>query len=161
MNKIKFNTAPETYFIHPLIQALLMSIGEILCIVPYIFLRGREKSGFNAVFNPLVVMFPAFMDLISTILAYSALNMIDSSVWQISRGGNIISVAILSKLLLKTQMSKNGIIGCFIAFLGITGVQIVSILYGSNSSDTKTTLKIIGCVLLLCSLIFNGLALIS
>jgi drug/metabolite transporter (DMT)-like permease len=61
----------------------------------------------------------------ATLLSYIALNMISSSVWQISRGGNIITTAILSKLLLKRKFNKTAVIGCVMAFLGITSVQLV------------------------------------
>jgi drug/metabolite transporter (DMT)-like permease len=75
------------------------------------------------------------MDLLSTLLSYTALNMVDSSVWQISRGGNIITTALLSICFLKRVFSRGALFGCFLAFLGITGVQVVTILYSDSSSS--------------------------
>ncbi len=62
------------------------------------------------------------MDLIASLLSYISLNMVASSVWQISRGGVIITTAIFSYFFLKKKMEKNAIKGCIIAFIGITGV---------------------------------------
>jgi len=41
------------------------------------------------------------MDLLSSALAYISLNLIAGSVWQISRGGVIVTTAIFSKIFLK------------------------------------------------------------
>jgi len=73
------------------------------------------------------------MDLMSTLLSYTALNMIDSSVWQILRGGNIIFTALLSKIILKRLFNNLAIIGCLLTFLGITSVQVVAISFSSSS----------------------------
>jgi len=73
------------------------------------------------------------MDLLSTLLSYTALNMVDSSVWQISRGGNIITTALLSRCFLNRIFSSVSILGCVLAFLGITSVQVVAVVYGSSS----------------------------
>jgi len=72
------------------------------------------------------------MDVLSTLLSYTALNMVDSSVWQISRGGNIITTALLSACFLKRVFHRGAILGCVFAFLGITGVQLVAILFANS-----------------------------
>lgn len=79
------------------------------------------------------------MDLLSTLLSYTALNMVDSSVWQISRGGNIVFTAMLSRIFLKRIFSKSSIIGCVLAFLGITSVQIVAVAYSDSKSNKSTS----------------------
>ena len=79
-----------------------------------------------------MVIFPSVMDLLSTLLSYTALNMVDSSVWQISRGGNIVTTALLSACFLKRVFSRGAIVGCFLAFLGITGVQLVAVLFAEG-----------------------------
>ena len=68
------------------------------------------------------------MDVFSSSLSYIALNMVAASVWQISKGGVIITTAILMKIFLAKKFNKNMILGCSIAFLGITTVQLVTIL---------------------------------
>lgn len=101
------------------------------------------------------------MDLCSTLLSYTALNMVDSSVWQISRGGNIITTALLSICFLKRVFNRGALLGCFLAFLGITGVQIVDILYSDSSSSSTLQNQVIGIILLLLSIIFNSMGLIA
>ena len=93
------------------------------------------------------------MDLLASLLSYIALNMVASSVWQISRGGVIITTAIFSFLFLKKKFERNAILGCFIAFIGITGVQVITVV--STSSSTQDS-QILGVMLLLASLVFNG-----
>jgi drug/metabolite transporter (DMT)-like permease len=105
-------------------------------------------------------LFPAVMDLLSTLLSYTALNMVDSSVWQISRGGNIIFTALLSRFFLKRIFSGTSILGCVLAFVGITSVQVVAVLYSDNSSSTAISDELIGIILLLASIIFNSIGLV-
>ena len=101
------------------------------------------------------------MDLLSTLLSYTALNMVESSVWQISRGGNIIFTAILSICFLRRVYKKEALFGCFLAFLGITGVQVVAIIYSTSSETQTLENQIIGTILLILSILFNSMGLIS
>ena len=55
--------------------------------------------------------------------------MVPSSVWQISRGGVIATTAILSYIFLTKKITKGMIIGCLIALIGITSVQLVNIFF--------------------------------
>ena len=71
---------------------------------------------------------PACMDMFSMLLTYIAFNMIDSSIVTISRGGSIITTALLSPLILRKKLSKYEIAGSAMAFLGITAVQLSSVL---------------------------------
>jgi drug/metabolite transporter (DMT)-like permease len=67
------------------------------------------------------------MDLISTVLSCIGLNMVASSEWQISRGGSIIVIAIFLAFFLKQVFERKAIIGCFLSFIGITIVQIITV----------------------------------
>lgn len=75
-----------------------------------------------------MVLIPTIFDLFSTLLSYIALNMVASSVWQISRGGNIITTALLSRAFLNRRFTNSAIIGCVLAFVGITCVQVVTVI---------------------------------
>ncbi len=77
-----------------------------------------------------------------------------------SDGGRIIAVAVLSKFILKTQLKKDEIGGCIFACVGITGVQLISVLYGSNASGSSPFLQIIGFIILIIGMFFNGYAFI-
>lgn len=67
---------------------------------------------------------PGIMDLLSSGLAYISLNLIAGSVWQISRGGVIITTAIFSRIFLNKKLTNASLLGCTLAFVGITLVQI-------------------------------------
>jgi uncharacterized membrane protein len=72
-------------------------------------------------------LIPGVFDALSTLLAYVALNLTPASVWQISRGGVIVTTAFFSFLCLKKKLTRSSLIGCILAFLGITIVQIFQI----------------------------------
>jgi drug/metabolite transporter (DMT)-like permease len=116
-----------------------MFVGEVLIGLLYLVQYLRRDKNEVSVYSEKkqapewLVLFPAIMDLFSTLLSYIALNMVDSSVWQISRGGNIITTALLSRCFLKRTFSPSSILGCFLAFLGITGVQVVAVISDSSS----------------------------
>jgi drug/metabolite transporter (DMT)-like permease len=108
-----------------------------------------------------MIIFPAVMDLLSTLLSYTALNMVDSSVWQISRGGNIITTALLSACFLKRVFSRGAVVGCLMALVGITGVQVVAVLSADGGASKDQENQIIGIILLLASILFNSMCLIA
>jgi hypothetical protein len=97
--------------------------------------------------------------MFGTLFAYIALNTVDAVVWQMSKGGTIVSVAILSRVILKRIFKKQAILGCIVAFLGITGVQTVSVL---TSDHTSVSLReqLIGIALLFISIFFSSFGLI-
>lgn len=146
-------------------QTILMFVGESLVGFVYLFERmktrkeeftGSEKKPASV----LLVLFPTFMDLLSTLFSYTALNMVDSSVWQISRGGNIIFTAILSRIFLQRIFSGSSILGCVLAFAGITSVQVVAVIYSDSSSSGEIRDEVLGILLLLASIIFNSIGLV-
>lgn len=122
-------------FFHPFMQAVCMFLGEILVGLVYL-IQWRKAKKIIPIFGSdkrpapeWIVIGPAVMDLLATLLSYIALNMVDSSVWQISRGGNIIFTAILSRFFLKQTFGCASVVGCLLAFLGITSVQVVAVIY--------------------------------
>lgn len=82
--------------------------------------------------------------------------MVPSSVWQISRGGVIATTAFLSYVFLTKKLTKSMILGCLIALIGITSVQIVNIFFTDQNNSGTIVLQIIGIVLLLLSLFTNA-----
>lgn len=157
-------------FFHPFMQALCMFIGEALVGLVILVQLLRKPSNQQAQPYQLkkkpapayTVIFPAVMDILSTLFSYTALNMVDSSVWQISRGGNIITTALLSSCFLKRVFHRGAILGCLMAFLGITSVQLVAVLYAnSGSGGQSASNQIIGILLLVASIVFNSLTLIA
>lgn len=172
-------------FFHPLIQTICMFLGETLVGIAYWVSTTRRKRKqqlpvtntintisegelFGNIYTSnkpkhrapiLIVILPTLMDLLSTLLSYIALNLISSSVWQMSRGGNIIVTAILSRLFLQHKFTWSGIFGCVLAFIGISSVQLINILLGENNSNNGNG-EILGTILLVASICFNGLGLV-
>ena len=67
-----------------------------------------------------IPILPALFDVFSSTLAYIALTFSPGEVWQMSRGGVIITTALFSRIFLKTKFTRSIIFGCIITFLGIT-----------------------------------------
>ena len=102
---------------------------------------------------------PACMDMLSMLLTYIALNMIDSSIVAISRGGSIITTALLSPLLLRKKLTKYEVAGSTLAFVGITAVQLSSVLLSpsKNASSSNFSMLYLGLFLVFVSVFFNTL----
>ena len=82
---------------------------------------------------------PGVFDLMATLFSYLALNTVDSSVWQMSKGGVIVTTAILSRIFLKRIFTRRAIIGCTFAFIGITSVQVVAVLSANTQTNVTAT----------------------
>lgn len=114
--------------------------------------------------NKFWLFVPALCDFITSTLQYIALNFISGSVYQMMRGGTIITTAIFARFFLKTAIQRHQILGCAFAFIGVFVVGLSNMLFkSSNSTDASTvtclliqSLQIAGYILILASLVFNG-----
>lgn len=105
-----------------------------------------------------LITIPAFLDFIASNVSYFALNLIPSSVWQLSKGGAIITTAIFTRILLKRILTKRRIFGCALATVGITVVGLSVVLFSDPDSKTYPVHEeIIGIVMVIGSLVFTGL----
>ena len=166
MNVQRSSDPSNPHFFHPFVQCVLMFLGEFLCFIPFLLSRRTESKNYlldSSLYKrkahvawPLL---PAFMDLLSSSLAYIALNMAPASVWQMSRGAVIITTALFSRVFLKTVFSTAAVFGCLLALFGITGVQVVDYFFTEHDEQSRDN-KIIGIILLVVSLVFNSLQLI-
>jgi len=85
--------------------------------------------------NKLWLLIPAASDFITTTLHYIALNFVAGSVYQMLRGGTIITTFILSILLLNINVQRKQIAGSSLAFVGILIVGTSTITFSSSSSS--------------------------
>ena len=105
-----------------------------------------------------LIAVPAFLDFVASNLSYVGLTLISSSVWQISKGGVIVMVAIFSRIFLKKKYGQVKIAGCLFAIIGITMVQVVDVLYSSeDESSHSSSDTVIGLLTVAVSLIFTGM----
>lgn len=87
----------------------------------------------------LLIIIPAALDFLASNISYFALNMIPSSVWQLSKGGAIITTAIFTRILLKKMFTKQRLLGCAFATIGITIVGLSVVLYPSSKTHEEFT----------------------
>lgn len=67
-------------------------------------------------------------------MSYIALNFIPASVYQMLKGGGLITTAIFSYLLLKKKIKRNHISGCILALVGVTIVGGANLYFSDSSS---------------------------
>jgi drug/metabolite transporter (DMT)-like permease len=96
-------------------------------------------------------------DLVTSTLQYVALNFVAGSVYQMMRGGAIVTTFIFSIIFLKMKAQRNQVAGSILALVGVFIVGTSSLIFSSSSSSgTDPGLQIIGYILLICSLFTNG-----
>jgi uncharacterized membrane protein len=78
------------------------------------------------------MIIPTFLDFVASNLSYVGLTLISSSVWQISKGGVIVMTAIFSRVFLKKKLTLIKGLACLLALIGITLVQIITVLYSGS-----------------------------
>ena len=129
-------------------QATTMFVGEALCYLLFIIQVRRDpdaykmkqleakSSGKELKCNPLYIAIPAFCDYLTSTMQYIALNFISGSVWQMLRGGVIVTTAIFSKFFLKMVPRRNHYFGCLFDIIGIAIVGVSSVVFAEHSDDS-------------------------
>ena len=85
--------------------------------------------------NKLWLAVPALSDLITSTLQYVALNFVAGSVYQMLRGGAIVTTFILSIIFLKIKVQRKQIAGSSLALIGVLIVGASSLIFSSSSSS--------------------------
>lgn len=137
-------------FDHPFVQACVMFLGEILCLLAFKIcfvyytrlqtviddvdiIRGSQN------FNPLIFFPPAIFDMISTSLMYIGLNMTTASSFQMLRGSVIVFVAILSSVFVGRNITRKHGSGITFIILGLITVGLSDL----SSKDERDTNSVI------------------
>lgn len=130
-----------------------MFFGEFLALFVYLFMKKRDPEGFKMrmleaksqnkeiKINKLLLAIPAISDLITSTLQYVALNFIPGSVYQMMRGGTIVTTFIMSILFLKTKVKKHQIIGSSFALLGVFIVGLSNMIFSDPSSGDSDAVR--------------------
>jgi len=130
-------------------------------------MRNRDPETFNVrrmeatskgkliEFNKLILAIPAISDLITSTLQYVALNFVTGSVYQMMRGGTIVSTFLFSIVFLKMKAQKNQIAGSALALIGVFIVGASSLIF-TKSSGSGSDMQVVGYILLIASLFTNG-----
>ena len=87
---------------------------------------------------------PALSDFITSTLQYVALNFISGSVYQMMRGGSIVTTLLFSIIFLKAKVMKNQILGGALALFGVGVVGFSNMWFSdSSSSDANPVILIL------------------
>lgn len=92
--------------------------------------------------NKFLLAIPALCDFITSTLQYIALNFIPGSVYQMMRGGTIITTFLFSIFFLKIKVQKNQIAGSALAFIGVLIVGTSNMIFSSGSSGSSGAVRI-------------------
>lgn len=93
--------------------------------------------------NKFLLAIPAFCDFITSTLQYISLNFIPGSVYQMMRGGTIVTTFLLSIVFLKTKVKKCQIAGSVLALVGVTIVGASNMIFSSSGSGSTDSVNII------------------
>ncbi len=94
-----------------------------------------KSKGKELKFNPFLLAIPAVSDLVTSTLQYVALNFVAGSVYQMMRGGAIVTTFIFSLIFLKMKAQRNQISGSILALIGVIIVGASSLLFADNSDS--------------------------
>jgi drug/metabolite transporter (DMT)-like permease len=123
-----------------------MFLGEILALGFYFLHKAKnpesyalrakqaQEEGKLLEFNRFKFAIPALCDVLASNLQLFALNFIAGSVYQMMRGGTIITTFIFSLIILKMKAKLFQIVGSALAFIGIAIVGVSAMVF-SNPSD--------------------------
>jgi len=149
------NSAGERVeFNHPIFQANVMMLGEMLCMLAYIiyinFFTKDEPTDKDAP-KPNMFLFlpPALCDVIATSMMYVGLNLTSASQFQMLRGSIMIFVGIFSKIFLKKQMEWFRWVGMAVVFAGILMVGGADFMVQSESGGVSDA--VIGDIIVVCA----------
>jgi drug/metabolite transporter (DMT)-like permease len=134
-----------------------MFFGEALAFVIFIFMKRRDPETFNVRmldaksqgkevhFNKFLLAIPAISDLVTSTLQYVALNFVAGSVYQMMRGGAIVTTFIFSIIFLKMKAQRNQVAGSALALVGVLIVGASSLIFSSASSSGTDPVSFLLC----------------
>ena len=87
--------------------------------------------------NKFLHAIPAFCDFVTSTLQCIALNFVSGSVYQMMRGGTILTTFLFSITILKVKVKPNMVIGSSLAIIEIIIVGVSNYIFknGSSSED--------------------------
>ena len=94
-----------------------------------------KSKGLEVEFNKFWLAIPAISDCITSTLQYVALNFISGSVYQMMRGGSIVTTLIFSVIFLKSKVMKNQLAGAGLVLIGVMVVGLSNMVFKDQSGD--------------------------
>lgn len=147
-------------FNHPVFQANIMMLGEMLCMLAYIVYtkccqgakdEAKDETKDDAKETPTpkwyIFLPPALCDVVATTMMYVSLTMTSASQFQMLRGSIMIFVGIFSRIFLKKQLEWFRWVGMAVIFTGICIVGGADFLQDSDLGSDA----VIGDVICVCA----------
>ena len=94
-----------------------------------------KSKGLEVESNKFWLAIPAISDFIASTLQYVALNFISGSVYQMMRGGSIVTTLIFSVIFLKSKVMKNQLAGAGLVLIGVMVVGLSNMIFKDQSGD--------------------------
>jgi drug/metabolite transporter (DMT)-like permease len=116
---------PE-HFDHPWLQAGLMMVGELLCLIAYFATRSPEDAEQFKKTPKWIFIVPCCCDLVATALLCMGLAFIAVSVAQMCRGTVIIFVCLMSYVFLRRRQKPQQMTGVALVMFGVVLVAIAA-----------------------------------
>jgi|LakMenEpi03Aug12_release.lakeMendotaPanAssembly.Ray.scaffolds.fasta_scaffold710735_2 drug/metabolite transporter (DMT)-like permease len=85
--------------------------------------------------NKFLLVIPALCDFITSTLHYIALNFVSGSIYQMMRGGTIVTTFVFSITILKIKVQPKMIIGSSLAVVGVVVVGVSNLMFSSATSS--------------------------
>jgi drug/metabolite transporter (DMT)-like permease len=92
--------------------------------------------------NKFLLVIPALCDFITSTLHYIALNFVSGSIYQMMRGGTIVTTFVFSITILKIKVQPKMIIGSSLAVIGVVVVGVSNLMFSSTTSSDDGVLYI-------------------
>ena len=144
-------------FFHPYMQVALRTFSQALCFLLVIPMKTKFRKDDSRKVNHLLIFFSEMIDFATFFCFYIALNFIPSSIYQMLRGGTILTTYFFRVLILRKKSKRQKILGCLIVLIGVVIVGLINIFLGENKESDDQLLVIIGYGLIVIGVIGSGL----
>ena len=115
-----------------------------------------DKKGFKRnKWDYLRIMIPTCLDIIANFGYFTALNFLSGSVYQMLRGGILITTYLCSYFFLNAKFKKIKTVGCIVIMTGLVLVGVINLLY-STESASQQQYTLIGYGLIFVSIFVNA-----
>jgi len=156
-------------FNHPWFSTWIMFFGEMLCFIPFLVstrwiggpqlnkspeLNDQINTNTYAYPYSYIIVFMALSDIINTALIYTALTLVDASIWQMMRVAVILWTVFFSKIIIKRKLILHNWIGLIIVVIGFILVSWAGLDIGSKSGNITNI--IISIIMIFIAGGFNG-----
>jgi drug/metabolite transporter (DMT)-like permease len=104
-----------------------------------------------------MILIPEVIDISTAFCYYIALNFVTGSIYQMLRGGTVLTTYFFTLTVLKITPKRQKIVGCLGVLLGMIVVGIVNLLLGEKKNTPEEGLVVVGYGLIILGILGSGL----